>query len=315
MAAHNTQLDADNRSKMASPFSPSPSSSSLFKPDLCHQPSPFYLSLAIILPIGALVSYLPQHIKISKRKSHIGLNLFCYVGLTLTNCCSMVAFLLLHWQETTQCCGSTSTISQCLYNTLRPLQFVVTFVCAAFIVVLYVVHFREKEEIAMHPKGGGETSRTIQRKIFLLIVVCLLVTISGVGVEYYHSSQGPRQDHALVVSYTSGLSVAAAIITSIHWMPQVYETWRLQSLGSLSMALLVLQSFGCILTFVSVSKGGIMIGVPYLVASFMQFVLMGLSFMFWCRDQKNLRSRSVPSDENNLLQSFTGEENERLTSA
>ena len=261
----------------------------------------------------------------------------------------MVAFLLLHWDETFQCCHfPANTIAQCAYNTLRPIQFLVSFVCAAIIVVFYVVYFNPEEEARAHPTGGGETWWKIQWKISVLVVVCLCVGVSaavvgnpngvssgtssgassgagsgansGASIGTSIGSTGTNHNQISVNNgnasntnasnavddFTSGLSICAAIITSVHWMPQVLETWRLQSLGSLSMALLVLQSFGCILTFVSVSKGGIMIGVPYLVASFMQFVLMGLSLMFWCRDRTK-----QDLDERGLLQRLGSEEEER----
>jgi uncharacterized protein with PQ loop repeat len=260
-------------------IAPSSSNSTV---DICHHPSSFLLILAIILPVGCLASYLPQHYKIIARKSHIGLNFFCYCGLTLTNCCSMVAFLLLHWDETVGCCDmKVHTMSQCAYNTLRPLLFIVSFVCAAIIVILYVLYFNQEEEIR---GDGSETWFKIRWKLFILIILCLGVIgsslIVGLVIEKLQTN------NSILKSFTAVLSVFAAIITSIHWMPQVIETWRLQSLGSLSLALLILQSFGCILTFVSVSKGGFIVGVPFLVASFMQYLLISLTLFFWCRDQK-----------------------------
>ena len=246
---------------------------------LCGDPSTFPLILAIILPIGCLASYLPQHYKIVQRKTHIGLNFFCYCGLALTNCCTLVAFLTLHWHETFYCCSSNHTVSQCLYTTLRPLQFIVSYVCAAVIVILYCKYFNQEQETRTHPQGG-ETWLHIRYKVSGLIVLSVFVIGVALGIGFFDLFGATN------VAYSDGLSVAAAMITSIHWMPQVLETWHLESLGSLSLALLILQSVGCILTFVSVSKGGVIVGIPYLVASFMQFVLMAMSAYFYCRDGK-----------------------------
>ena len=201
----------------------------------------------------------------------------------------MVAFMLLHWNETVSCCSAEHTLSQCLYNTLRPLQFVVSFICAAVIIVFYIYYFKQKDELIAHPTGNGETWKGIKWKVVVLCCTCCLVVLVAVAIgvlPLFNEDQGNARRKA-VEEYSDALSVAAAVITSIHWTPQLLETWRLQSLGSLSLALLVLQSVGCILTFVSVSKGGIIVGVPYLVASLMQFVLIFMSISFACRDTQS----------------------------
>jgi len=98
----------------------------------------------------------------------------------------------------------------------------------------------------------------------LSILVPALVVPLGLdndGVKYY----------GLSLSGVAGLSLC------YHWLPQIYETWKLRKLGSLSFIMLILQSTGCVLTAYNLSSHVDWTGwLPLLLAAFMQYCLMFL---------------------------------------
>jgi len=89
----------------------------------------------------------------------------------------------------------------------------------------------------------------------------------------------------LMENYGWSLSLFAAALICLHWIPQIYETCELRSLGSLSLAMLIIQAIGCILTLVNVSSAGFIVGMPYLIASCMMCILCGMSWVFSCDDR------------------------------
>jgi len=82
-------------------------------------------------------------------------------------------------------------------------------------------------------------------------------------------------DNSAVQDYALTLSGLASLSLCYHWLPQIYETYKLKRLGSLSFLMIMIQSTGCVLTAYNLSAhGGWTIWVPLLIAAFMQYTLM-----------------------------------------
>lgn len=237
------------------------------------------LVMSSALPVGSLISYLPQFVKIIQEKSHVGVNLNCICGNSTANCCALMAFLSLHWHAITGCCGTEHSRTTCATNVLRPLQLIVMYLCSIYLVWLYLTHFDEEKQRQL---GAGDTPgalwKSAKRKTALLALSACLIFGAGVIIGFVEGRQGNS-------AYASGLSILGSVITSVHWLPQIYETWLLGSLGSLSFWMLLLQCGGCILVFFNVKSGGMIVGIPFLLASLMMFILMCMAGYYHCVDQ------------------------------
>ena len=107
---------------------------------------------------------------------------------------------------------------------------------------LYVYY---SEEEAEDEKSGRRTStagpdrtyRRARRAWVVLIGVCgfaLVVTLMSMFVLVHFPG--------MAQSYADSLGIAMTILASVQWLPQVYTTWHLGHLGSLSAVALCLQT-------------------------------------------------------------------------
>ena len=272
----------------------------------CAVKSTLSFILATILPLGALLSYLPQFGKIIRRNSSLGVNFPCLCGLALTNVCSLCSYCVLRYRATFTCC--THGTMACANAYLPVSQLATTFCCASGLVFCFCRYYAFKDD-----QRAWNVLRLQALAVFVLagaIMGCAFLVHpwssaapEGSGGSNNSSSTGSSTVTGAVKVYGDATSIAAAILTSVHWLPQIYETCgRFRTartadelLGSLSLLLLVLQAAGCLLTFVNVRD--VVVGVPYLIASLMMSVLLGMTLQVWCRE----RSKDMSKGEDACL--------------
>lgn len=93
------------------------------------------------------------------------------------------------------------------------------------------------------------------------------------------------------------LGTIAGVLAAIQYLPQIYYTWKLQDLKSLSVATLVIQAPGA---FVFALSLGLRVGVAgwstwlvYLVTGALQFVLLAMAINWWFMERNTARAAQV----------------------
>lgn len=104
-----------------------------------------------------------------------------------------------------------------------------------------------------------------------------------------------RYPHSLQL-WANILGIMATCLASIQYIPQIYTTWKLQHVYSLSIPMMLIQTPG---SFVFATSLAVRLGASgwsawgvYIVTGCLQGVLLGMGIYFWVRDRKEQKVRS-----------------------
>jgi hypothetical protein len=106
---------------------------------------------------------------------------------------------------------------------------------------MYVYYSEEEADAEIHGRrpsisGPGRTIRRARRAWIVLIVACAFaLAVLLVSALILNRSPWLSQGWADI------LGIAVAIFACVQWIPQIYTTWHLGHLGSLSAIGLILQ--------------------------------------------------------------------------
>lgn len=129
----------------------------------------------------------------------------------------------------------------------------------------------------------------IESKITLLCLCTLGFAVTLAVLSVLNSIESSQ-----VKVYATGLQYFASVVIALHWLPQIWVTYSLGSLGSLSYLMLLVQSFGSLLTAYNVCGGfecSWQTWLPYIVASLMLSALVVLATFQWVHRKRLQRNR------------------------
>lgn len=116
---------------------------------------------------------------------------------------------------------------------------------------------------------------------FCIFVSVFLVAIVSIALVF----RFPKHTQ----TWADVLGTIAGVLAAIQYLPQIYYTWKLQDLKSLSVATLVIQAPGA---FVFALSLGLRVGVAgwstwlvYLVTGALQFVLLAMAINWWLMER------------------------------
>jgi uncharacterized protein with PQ loop repeat len=108
------------------------------------------------------------------------------------------------------------------------------------------------------------------------------------------------------------LGIVAAILAMIQYLPQIWTTWVIQDIMSLSVPMMCIQTPG---SFVFAASLGVRLGAQgwsawgvYIVTGVLQGILLAICIRFIVRDRnakKASEENGVPRDENNTANETT----------
>jgi len=216
----------------------------LLKEDLCEDlrdVNVANLIVSICIVFGMLISYLPQHVRIIKRGTSEGISPY-FVLLGTTSATSAFANILLLPQSRRDvtCCKELETF-HCVAGLLGITQLGVQWISFTFIFVLFLVFFRynpehdpDNEEL----EEGGESPRW-QTALFVAVVTLLhgLVVIVVTGVL---TTAAPQK----LGIWANTLGVMAALLAAVQYVPQIWMTYHIKHVGSLSIPMMCMQTPG-----------------------------------------------------------------------
>ncbi|KAG5985255.1 hypothetical protein E4U54_006046 [Claviceps lovelessii] len=205
--------------------------------------TPRYLELviSILILVGMLISYLPQHYRIISRGTAEGISPY-FVLLGTTSATSGFANILTvaNSREAMECCKELDTF-QCAAGLLGIAQLGMQWACFALILVLFLIFFRYRDASIPYDELAGESPKwQTAVGVGLACVVHALVVVILTGVFTIVLP-------AHLTAWANFLGIMAAALAAVQYFPQIWTTYRLKHVGSLSIPMMCIQTPGGLL--------------------------------------------------------------------
>lgn len=189
------------------------------------------------------VCFMPQLVKMWRQHTHIGVNVLNQFFASIVCWMSFVGYLCTSWQDTFTCCMPDHTAHDCAGAIAPVIQAFFTWFGTCCIIVLWYKNFDRPGLAAL---GRDAASELATSKKQLLVTTLLTVLILAVPLALA-AAAGSIESKG-VTTFGSGISFAMCCITASHWSVQIYETWLVRGLGSLSAFFLLVASGGSLVS-------------------------------------------------------------------
>lgn len=194
------------------------------------------LALSIFILLGILVSYLSQHYRIISRRTSEGISpLFVLLGVT-SGTCALANVLTLPASRADLLCCKIVTLFECTAGLLGILQIFLQWLCFSITVLLFLVFFPQDSEI--YEEGGGiiYTRKTAVTVASISLCHALVVLIISICLLLFRPT--------CLSGWADFLGISAAVLSIIQYLPQIWTTWKLGHVGSLSIPMMLIQTPG-----------------------------------------------------------------------
>ncbi|KAI8869733.1 hypothetical protein GQ42DRAFT_146746 [Ramicandelaber brevisporus] len=271
--------------------------------DDCHvSRPPLELAIAASLCVGTALSYLPQHLRIIRLASSDGLSPYFVLLGTLGAFSNAVNIVILQW-HVIQCCFSVLSAGRCLAGSLSILQLVGQWAAVFGVFVLYELYFPEYRRYvrvmpAAHVPPNNSTTlvRTAEWSMALQVIGIIaahMVLVTYLALYYSLSDPiaGPGGWRAR--TFASSLGLFSTIVTCIQYIPQIQETWRRQTVGALSIPMMMLQTpggFAIAYTIARQPGTNMSSWASTFVAAILQGTLLTICIGFHLRDKRRAQT-------------------------
>ena len=198
-----------------------------------QQPDVFTFCLGFLLAIGIFVSYVPQHIKVIKRRSSEGLSP-AFLLLGSLSAFSALVNIFIVTVPARRCCVTQLSSYQCANSLVGFVQILLQAVGYILIFVLCV--FATKHSI--RESKSNHHNLTLN---FYIFVASALLDILFV-IYLFHIDEKGGLDSLLFFADISG--VISTVLAIIQYIPQIYTTFTVKHAGSLSIPMMCLQTPG-----------------------------------------------------------------------
>nr|OQO28010.1 hypothetical protein B0A51_05368 [Rachicladosporium sp. CCFEE 5018] len=263
-------------------------------------PNVFAVGLAGFLVLGILVSYVPQHAKIITRRSSEGLSPWWVLLGGLSSIAAIGNILTLpSSRDDINCCKELSG-GACAAALLGVAQIGCQWACFMFVVMLFLIFFPEAPDMISSATSITSTAPPKRRDALIVGVstlVCLLTvgiaSIAIVAVTPHHTQ-----------AWANFLGIVAGALSAVQYLPQIWYTFRLGDIKSLSIITMLIQVPGAFVfafsLWLRVGWEGWSTWLVYIITGILQGTLLGLAISYWLarrKEDKNRASDLYDSDE------------------
>jgi len=235
--------------------------------------------LSIILVLGVIVSYVPQHYRIILKKSSDGISpWFLLLGITSTSD-ALINILILQF-PILQCCLELDA-GKCFIATLGITQIAMGFFMFTIIVILVTVYPAHEQAI-------------------LVSLLSLLHFITLIILSIFLPDR---------IGFANIIGILSAVLATFQYVPQIIATYKRKDVGSLSIPMMLLQTPGSfIFVWSLLGREGVLWSTwaMYFVTGVLQGILLIICVKF---EWKNWRDKATDGEQEPLLAS--SEETER----
>jgi len=215
---------------------------------------------AVIISVGIVISYIPQHVKIIRTRSSVGLSPVFLLLSSLSGIASTANLITLSFLSL-PCCTELTPF-ECINSQISLIQVGLQTISTLLIVVLCVLLINTPTDFFVYDKV---------LQVWRYIVGFLVFTIIALIIAKLSLSE----DSILV--FAKVLGVFATIVAVVQYIPQLRTTLTLKHAGSLSIPMMCVQTpGGFIWTATLILKPGSNWSswLPYLSAAILQGTLL-----------------------------------------
>ncbi|KAF2149081.1 hypothetical protein K461DRAFT_208516, partial [Myriangium duriaei CBS 260.36] len=234
------------------------------------------------LVVGILVSYLPQHAKIISNGSSAGLSPWWVLLGTLSSIAGLTNIVVLPTSQHDMACCREISGAACGAALLGIVQVGIQWVCFMIIMALFLAFFprcTDAEQIRMlNEEDDAELPKP--RDAVIVAASCLVaLLVAGLGSLFY-LVQAPQ----FLLGWANFLGIVASVLACIQYIPQIWTTYRLQRVLSLSIVTMLIQVPGAFLfafsLFLRVGGQGWSSWLVYCVTGVFQGCLLVMAIQF-----------------------------------
>lgn len=264
--------------------------------------------------IGILISYLPQHIRIISRRSSFGISPY-FVLLGTTSGTSAFANILVFPKTAADvsCCQEISGFA-CFAGLLGVFQMGMQWLSFFTILLLFVIYFPRATSPTDPTHSVSSTSNgPTYRTALAITAICLLHALVTLIISVAFAIRQP----SALPAWANFLGILAAVLASIQYFPQIYTTFRLRCVGSLSIPMMCIQTPGSLVWAASLAaregtKGWSVWGVLVVTACLQGTLLvMAIYFEYFGPDSK--RETVHQADQDGFINGVAADSSERHT--
>jgi len=233
------------------------------------QMRPESIALGVVLVVGSIISVIPQHVKIFKTRSAVGLSYLWLFLANLNQFSSFIAAVVLKYPQIQAC--SYVGLFPCLPSLLDALQlFVIWFF--TFPIYIWFLWFSD-------PKSMNKRDWLLARVFFVLAMTYVLGTTLTATIFLNKIGECER----LTIWYANAMGILSTVITFVQYIPQIYATYKTKSSGSFSVAMLLIQIPGSAVTvfyLIFFAHDEVYIWLSYVSTILQQLILLIMIFYF-----------------------------------
>jgi len=254
--------------------------------------APDYLNLVVSITIllGLFISYLPQHHRIISRGTSEGISPYFVLLGTTSSTSGFANILVLPASRADVACCKTVSSFECFAGLLGIGQVGAQWFCFSIICLLFLIFFPRgatEAEYGVVLSDEDAAALPTWRTALTVAAVCM---IHGLTVIIISSVLFVIRPEYLGV-WANILGIMAAVLAGIQYFPQIWTTYTLGHVGSLSIPMMCIQTPGGFLFAGSLAarlgaEGWSTWGV-YLVTATLQGVLLAMGVYFEVQARNN----------------------------
>ncbi|QIW99040.1 hypothetical protein AMS68_004558 [Peltaster fructicola] len=252
--------------------------------DALRSPNPWAVSLAAFLIVGILISYIPQHLKIISRRSSEGLSPWWVLLGSLSSIAAIGNILVLPASRADIRCCKELDGSSCAAALLGVAQIGCQWACFMFIVMLFFIFF-PTFDLSDSVASLGSTAPTKRRDAVIVggttLFAVMIVFITSVALV----AAWPRHTQ----TWANILGLVAGLLAAVQYIPQIYYTYIIKDVKSLSLTTMVIQAPGAFLfafsLYLRVGPEGWSTWMVYIVTGVLQGALFALGVHYQLRNR------------------------------
>ncbi|PHH73787.1 hypothetical protein CDD82_5264 [Ophiocordyceps australis] len=242
--------------------------------------TPSYLELAIslLILVGLLVSYLPQHYRIISRGTSEGISPYFVLLGTTSATAGFANILTVPPSRTALGCCKELDGFECAAALLGVAQLGMQWLCFVLILVLFLIFFRYREANVPQEQLRGTAPRW--QTAVLVGLVCALHGLATTILTAVFATARPSNLDA----WANAMGVMAAMLAAVQYVPQIWTTYQLKHVGSLSIPMMCIQTPGGFLfagsLFARLGTAGWSTWAIYLLTATMQGAVLVLGVYY-----------------------------------
>ncbi|KYG50579.1 hypothetical protein M433DRAFT_281782 [Acidomyces richmondensis BFW] len=264
-----------------------------------EQPDPLTVYLAVFILVGVLVSYLPQHIKIIQYGTSEGLSPWWVLLGGLSSIAAIGNILTLPASRADMACCKEISGGACAAALLGVAQIGLQWACFMFSVMLFLIFFPTAPDLDISSSIASITSSPPPKRRDAIIVgsttLCALLVVGITSIALVAAWPHHTQ------YWANFLGSIAGLLAAVQYVPQIWYTYRLGDVKSLSVITMLIQVPGAFLfsfsLWLRVGWGGWSTWLVYVVTGILQGILLAMAISYYVVSRRATREQVEAEEE------------------